>query len=640
MSVAATTGAVAGAAALAAYLDARFHIRNDLALGARPVSQLRIMLDLYLKVRRGKLLTYSVFEDRAGTRAGESVFLVFEGRQWTYSEFFRALQPVGNWLLKDLGVRRGDVVALDGGNSPEYLLLWLALEAVGAAPAFLNCNLTGRPLVHSIQLSGARLVLADDDVRPLVGPVEEELAGAGAKTVYYGPELFRTLTDTEPLPADRRADPDPMGLHSLMYTSGTTGLPKGVVITHGREAMIRTMAGKYLNLKPNRDRIYTCLPLYHASAHGLCVLACISAGATVVLSRRFSHKTFWPEVVASGATTIQYVGELCRYLVNAPAGPLDRAHRVERAWGNGMRPDVWARFRDRFGITCIHELYGASDGAGMMANANRGPFTENAIALRGPLWHLLNGGWERRVRVDPDSGEVVRGADGLAVEARVGEPGEAVFRLDARDPDRGGVPAYFGNRAATVSRRLADVFRRGDLWFRSGDLMRLDAEGRLFFVDRLGDTFRWRSENVSTSEVADVVGARADVAEANVYGVLVPNADGRAGCAAVVPTAAAVAAGGLDFEALATHCLASLPRYAVPLFIRVVREIEYTGTMKMQKGRLRAEGIELAAIARAAADKGEPAVDAMYWLPPGGAKAYVPFTEADLASLKAGRARL
>ncbi|KAI1486489.1 fatty-acyl-CoA synthase [Biscogniauxia mediterranea] len=634
----AIAGAVAGGAALAAYLDAKFHIRNDIKTGSRQLNQFLLTRTVLQRARENKLLIYSFFEERAGTAAGDNTFLIFEGREWTYTEFYEALQPVGNWLMKDLGIQKGEVVAVDGGNSPEYLMLWFALEAIGAIPAFVNSHLTAQPLIHSIKVCGARYVLVDEGIQSLVAPVEEELKSINARVIYYNPALFESFTDTETLPSSRHEGFEPLQTASLMYTSGTTGLPKAVVLTRAREMGMSLGRADVLPLKPG-DRMYTCLPLYHGAAHGLCVAPCVGNGAAVVLSRKFSHKTFWPEVHASRATHIQYVGELCRYLVNAAPGPLDRGHSVRMAWGNGMRPDVWERFRERFGIECINELYAATDGMLFCANANRGPFTRGAIALRGPLWHLLNGRGERRARIDPDTQELARGADGLCAP---GEPGETLARMDAADPDRG-TPTYFGNHEAAVRRRASGVFAPGDLWFRSGDVMRLDAEGRLYFVDRLGDTFRWRSENVSTSEVADAVGLFPRVAEANVYGVLVPNADGRAGCAAVVLRDGEGDAGGkvaFDWEEFTAHCRANLPRYALPLFVRVVRQLEYTGTMKMQKGRLRSEGIDLDAIEQAAKDRGEEAADTMYWLPPGEKSTYVPFTKRDLQELRAGRVRL
>ncbi|KAI1123705.1 fatty-acyl-CoA synthase [Nemania abortiva] len=627
MSLASIAGAAAGALAAGMYLDARLFIRNDLRQGNRTVRLALAMRYLAQKTRENKLLLYNVLEDRAGTPAGDNICLIFEDRQWTYKEFYNALQPIANWLLKDLGIRKNEVVALDGGNTPEYLMLMLALEAIGASSALLNNNLTGDGLVHSVKISSSRYVLTDKELESLVSPVQSKLKDGGTEVIYYSPAFMETLKDTEPLPKERHEGLDPMGTGILLYTSGTTGLPKGTILPRGRALLMARGVSGYLSLKPG-ERFYTCLPLYHASGSVVGTLPCLFGGATVVLGRKFSHSTFWQEVHRSKATQIQYVGELCRYLVNAPPSPLDRGHNVHQAWGNGMRPDVWERFRERFGIECINEFYGASDGMTTSFNGNRGDFTRGALGIRGPLWHLLNRD-ERLVRIDPDTQEVIRGKNGWAIEAKADEPGEMVNRINPADPDRG-TPQYFDNKVATEKRRVSDLFKKGDLWFRSGDLFKVDSQSRLYFVDRLGDTFRWHSENVSTSEVSDVISKSPQVAMANVYGVLVPNADGRAGCVALIP--AEGLENDIDLAALAAHCLASLPRYAVPLFVRVTKDLEFTGTHKLQKQKLRSEGIDLTAI-KASGD------DQMYWLPPG-ANTYVPFEQKDLDKIRAGRVRL
>ncbi|KAI0437188.1 fatty-acyl-CoA synthase [Xylaria telfairii] len=624
--VASIAGAAVGALAVGMYLDAKYFIRNDLRQGPRRLGMVLSMRYIAQKARENKLLYYNVFEDRAGTAEGDNLALIFEDRQWTYRELFHALHPITNWLLKDLGIKKGEVVAVDGGNTPEYLMIMFALEAIGASAALLNCNLTGNALVHCVKLSTSRYVLVDRDIQKLVSPVESELKDAGTETIYYSPSFIETLKDTEPPPKERRIDLDPSSIAFLLFTSGTTGLPKGVVTPRSRPLILGRGIGGYLGLKPG-ERMYTCLPLYHATALVLCTLPCFFMGATVVLGRKFSHSTFWQVVHKSKATHIQYVGELCRYLVNAPPSPLDRGHNVRMAWGNGMRSDVWERFRDRFGIECINELYGASDGISVAMNANRGDFSRDAIAVRGPLWHLMNRD-ERRILIDPDTQEIIRGKDGWAIEAKAEEVGEIINRIDVAEPDRG-TPQYFDNKSATMKRRVSDVFRKGDLWFRSGDLFKLDNQHRLYFIDRLGDTFRWHAENVSTNEVSDAIGEFPQIAETNVYGVLVPNADGRAGCAALVLREGE---NKMDFVALATHCLTRLPRYAVPLFLRITKSLDYTGTHKLQKQKLRSEGIDLTAIKKSGDDQ-------MYWLPPG-SEAYVPFDQNDLESIKAGQVRL
>lgn len=575
---------------------------------------------------------YHVFKDHAEGSNAENLFLIFEDRSWTYKQFFDDIHRVANWLMNDLGVNSKEVVALDGGNSPEYLLLWFGLEAIRACPAYINCNLTSGPLTHSVKLSDARYLIADRGTESLVAPCEEDLKAANVKVIYYDEHSIAALPDKTPIPASRHQGILPDELSGLIYTSGTTGMPKGVIMVRGREIVTAWGVSRYLALKPE-NRMYSALPLYHGAGHALCVTPVLWAGSTVVLSRKFSHKTFWPEVRKSRADILQYVGELCRYLINAPPSPDDKNHNVRMAWGNGMRPDVWEAFRTRFGIETINELYAATDGLGSSFNPNRGDFGRNAIAIRGAYWHWMNGANEKRVRMDIDTQEIVRDPKtGFAIEAGSDEPGEVLHRMESPEAAEQVFRGYYNNKEAGSKRFIHNVFTQDDMWFRSGDMMREDAHGRVYFVDRLGDTFRWRSENVSTNEVSDVLGEFDQIAEANVYGVQVPHADGRAGCAAVVPVAG-ITAENLDLSRLAEYAIATLPRYAVPIFVRVVPQLEYTGTMKLQKGRLRAEGADWEKIAASSPE------DRIFWLPPG-AKSYMPYGKKEWEDLQGAKVRL
>ncbi|KAL1630030.1 hypothetical protein SLS54_000890 [Diplodia seriata] len=646
--IAAAAAAAAAATSAAAYLNAKFHIAHDLRGELlTPVATAYILTRSYKK----RLLNHHVLEEQAA-RQPDHPFLIFDAasavdrREWTYAQFLRDVRRAARWLKDDLGVAVREIVALDGGNTPEYMILWFALDAIGAVPSFINCNLTSKALVHCVTLCECRYLLCDVETKPLVEPHEAELKATGKKatntrdpnhpfqvqTLYYSPTLTTTFLSSAPppaIPASLTATLTPHDLRALIYTSGTTGLPKATQISTLKDLLIGHMVASSLGLSP-RSRMYTCMPLYHIAAHGLCTLALLHAGGTVVLGRRFSHARFWPEVRAARADAVQYVGELCRYLLNAPPDPArDKEHDVRLAWGNGMRPDVWEAFRERFGVGEIAELYGATDGVAGAVNVNRGEFTRHALALRGVLWRVRNRGRSAIVRVDAE-GELVRGADGWAVRCADGEPGEWLQRMDRRQPDDG-FAGYYRNPGAGKKRKVEGVFEKGDLWFRSGDMIRLDAEGRLFFVDRLGDTFRWKAENVSTNEVSDVVGAFAQVAEANVYGVAVPHADGRCGAAAITFADGIADEEAFDFKGLAEHAVKSLPRYAVPVFVRVTPKLDYTGTLKMQKGRLKEEGMEVAKV--------EETGDRLYWLPPGGDR-YVRFREEDYARIKNGELKL
>ncbi|EOA81872.1 long-chain fatty acid transporter fat1 [Exserohilum turcicum] len=609
----------AGTAVLAAYLNAKYHIAHDVKNMSSGLSQyrkcMRFMAD---RAAQKRVLVYHVFEDQVGKQP-DHPFLIFEGRTWSYKEFFEAFMRVATWLIDELDVQVGEVVAIDGGNSPEYLMLWFALDAIGATTSFINWQLTGAGLVHCTKLCKSRYLIVDTDIKANVEPSRAELEEADIKILYYDPSFFASLSKSAPIASSRHENITLESTRGLMYTSGTTGLPKGVSISTGRELLTGYVLANQLGLKP-ADRMYTCMPLYHASAHGLCTTPSIYAGSTVVLGRKFSHKTFWPEVVNSGAVIIQYVGELGRYLLNSPKHPLERAHKVRMAWGNGMRADVWEPFRERFNIPVIQEGYGATDGIGPTINRNAGPFTAGCVGLRGVLWTWAFRNREVLVKMDVDTEEIMRDKNGFAIRCGVNEPGQVLHRLTPEV--LANVPSYYGNEAATHSRRISDVFEKGDLWFKSGDMLRQDADGRIVFVDRLGDTFRWKAENISTTEVADAIGKWSQITEANVYGVLVPGHDGRAGAASIV-MADGVTESTFDFGGLAEHAKATLPKYAVPIFLRVTRALEYTGTMKMQKGRLKKEGVDPDTVT------GE---DSLYWLPPDGNR-YVPFGKKDWLAL-------
>lgn len=378
------------------------------------------------------------------------------------------------------------------------------------------------------------------------------------------------------------------------------------------------------------------MPLYHSSAAILGLVSCLMAGRTLSLGRRFSHATFWPDVRRSKATAIQYVGETCRYLLAAPPSPLDKQHSVRFAFGNGMRPDVWGRFQQRFGIETVAEFYAATEGPGGLFNKSRNAFSRGAVGRSGTImypWFALQ---MVIVRLDFETNKLLRDEKtGLCIPAAWDEPGELLFRLDAKDVESK-FQGYFRNRDASNSKIVRDVRRKGDAYFSSGDVMRWDREGRWWFCDRIGDTYRWKSENVSTAEVGECLGRHEAVSEANVYGVLVPGHDGRAGCAAILLHGAESAVDGQPPElsdkvlkSLAEHAMGTLPRYAVPIFLRFTRQMEMTGTNKQQKHVLREQGCD--------PEKVSQAGDRLYWLKGG---TYVPFERKDWDEITAGRVRL
>lgn len=376
------------------------------------------------------------------------------------------------------------------------------------------------------------------------------------------------------------------------------------------------------------------MPLYHTSASILGLCTCLINGSAFILGRKFSTRNFWSEVRASEATIIQYVGETCRYLLAAPVQldlrtgqDLDRTNNVRVAFGNGLRPDVWNRFKERFGIDTIGEFYASTEGPIASLNLSSNDFTSGAIARYGMLatWYLKP--QIAVVEVDWETESPLRSPhnNGFCKRVPAGAPGELLYRVGpgSLSPN---YQCYFDDAQATNGKILRDALWKGDLWFHTGDIVRIDSEGRWYFCDRIGDTFRWKSENVSTAEVSEALGMHEAVDEANVYGVQLPHHDGRAGCAAVVLRRDVTKA---LLHELAVHVGDRLPRYAIPLFLRVVREMQATGNNKQQKHLLRAEGVDPTTAREAG--------DTLFWFQGG---RYVEFEDEDWEALKLGRIQL
>jgi fatty-acyl-CoA synthase len=530
--------------------------------------------------------------ENAVDRFEDHTALVFEGQRYTYRQLDALANRFAAWADAQ-GVKAGDTVALLLPNRAEYIPAWAGIAKIGAATALINNNLTGAALAHCLSISGAQHVITDKETLAAVETIRAGLAKPLTYWVLDGEdegENRRKLDLHEPkLPPERPSRERRAGLKArdvalYIYTSGTTGMPKAAKITHTRAQLyMRAFAGA--TNSNAEDKVYCALPLYHSTG-GLCgVGAALLNGGTLVLRRKFSATHFWDDIADNDCTIFVYIGELCRYLVNQPPHPKERAHRLKLAFGNGLRPEVWTEFQTRFGVKNILEFYGSTEGNVSMFNFDGQP---GAIGRVPPY---LRGNFAvRLVKFDVEAEAPVRGPDGLCLLTDVGEPGEAIglIKDDARHNYSG-----YADKAASERKILRDVFELGDAWFRTGDLMRQDADGYFYFVDRIGDTFRWKGENVSTTEVAEVIARYPGVDEANVYGVKIDRIDGRAGMAAITP--------GAEFklEGLRDFLVRELPNYARPLFFRITPAIETTGTFKYRKVDLVRDGFDPAKIEQA-----------------------------------------
>jgi fatty-acyl-CoA synthase len=516
-------------------------------------------------------------------------FVCFEGRQVSYAQHNAAANRVAHWA-DAAGLACGDTAALLMENRPEFLETWAGLAKLGVTTALINTNLSGRALAHALDAASTRTLVVGSELADRLETLDDEtrrgLRGwvrGEPGVAANGPEGTRDLdealsqqSDSEPdrsLRAERKAGDDLF----YIYTSGTTGLPKAARFSHTRFMGMGAMCNIVLALEP-KDVHYCALPLYHSAGGAMLVSSVLASGATIGLRRKFSASQFWPDVRDMKATAFQYIGEFCRYLLNQPMQEGERDHSVRVIIGNGLRPDIWEEFQQRFGIERIVEFYGATEGNTALMNI------EGKVGSvgRAPFSFVSNA---RLARYDVERDEHIRGDDGLCIECEPDETGELLGKID----DRLGRFEGYTSKADSDKKILRDVFDKGDSWFRSGDLLSKDREGYFYFVDRIGDTFRWKGENVSTQEVAEILGHFPGLEMVNVYGVEVLGQDGRAGMAAIQPADESA----FDPEALYRHVDAGLARYAAPLFVRILRDVEVTGTFKLRKVDLQKEGFDL-----------------------------------------------
>ena len=503
-----------------------------------------------------------MIEEHAETYGGLAA-LLSDGECLTYRALAERSNRYARWAL-DQGIGTGDVVCLLMPNRPEYMAIWLGITSVGGVVALLNTNLTGASLAHSVNLVAPRHIIVDGDLVERLAAARQGLEGTPRIWVHgldhdgFGRidrEIERhdggRLNDAERRPPsiDDRA--------LYIYTSGTTGLPKAAIVSHARVMQWSYWFAGLMNTRPS-DRMYNCLPMYHSVGGVLATGAVLAGGGSIVIREKFSARQFWSDVVRWECTLFQYIGELCRYLLHAEPHPRETEHHIRLCCGNGLRPDVWNAFQSRFQIPQILEFYAATEGNVSLVNVEGKPGAIGRIPLF--LAHRFPAAL---VKLDLETGEPLRTDAGFCIPCAPNEVGEAIGALLENTTNVGGRFEGYTSAEDTERKRLRDVFVPGDAWFRTGDLMRKDEHGYFYFVDRIGDTFRWKGENVATSEVSAAVASFPGIKEAVVYGVAVPGTEGRAGMATIVGD------DELDLVALRTHVADRLPAYARPVFLRM-----------------------------------------------------------------------
>ncbi|XP_015341987.1 long-chain fatty acid transport protein 6 [Marmota marmota marmota] len=516
-------------------------------------------------------------------RQPQKPFIIYEGDIYTYQDVDKRSNKVARVFLNHSSLEKGDTVALLMSNEPDFVHVWFGLAKLGCVVAFLNCNVRSNSLLHCIRTCEPKALVVGTD---LLGIIEEILPNIPQNVSVWGMKdsvpqgmisLIQKLSTSseEPVACSHRVASSLKSTCLYIFTSGTTGLPKAAVISHLQA--LKGSAGLWAFGCTADDIVYITLPLYHSSGSLLGICGCVELGATCVLKNKFSASQFWNDCKKYNVTVFQYIGELCRYLCKQPKREEEKDHQVRLAVGNGIRSDVWRQFLDRFGNIKMCELYGATEGnisfmnhTGKIGSVGRTNFFYKLFFN----FHLI--------KYDFQKDEPLRNEQDWCSQVKKGEPGLLISPVNTKNPFFG----YAGSYRHTKNKLLLDVFKKGDVYFNTGDLMVQDQENFLYFWDRIGDTFRWKGENVATTEVADVIGMLDFIQETNVYGVTVSGYEGKAGMASIIlkPNKS------LDLEKIYEQVVTSLPAYACPRFLRIQEKMETTGTFKLQKFQLVEEG--------------------------------------------------
>ena len=532
-------------------------------------------------------------------------YIAFNDRRMTYQELDKLSNKIAHWGIA-IGLSKGDIIPLMLDNCPEYIAVWLGLAKIGVAASLINTNLTGDALSHCIGIAldqfyipigRSHTVIIGNNYKEQIEAIKDKLAKT-YNIQYCGYEIdygdYSNSKDKEEgkltginATIHDHLDKDVSESYRntvtyndpifYIYTSGTTGLPKAAKISHLRFA-VAGYAFKHLYSVTKNDNIYIPLPLYHSNGGMLAVSLAWQAKTNIAIRRRFSATNYFLDCQTYKCSVGIYIGEICRYIVKTPATINDLIHPVRLMIGNGLRPDIWPTFVKRFGVT-MGEFYGSTEGNANLFN------TTGKIGAIGYLPWLLRLIYPVKiVKYDKDTGKLIRNDQGLCQECKSDEVGEAVGLIDDRDATRR-FDGY-SDKSATEKKIARNVFKPGDKWFRSGDLLKIDKSGYIYFVDRVGDTFRWKGENIATTEVSEVVTKTESVLDSNVYGVGVVGNEGKIGMVAIRLQEGMI----LDFENLYANVTDNLPKYARPYFLRILETVDMTGTFKYKKVELSNEG--------------------------------------------------
>ncbi|XP_011303224.1 long-chain fatty acid transport protein 4 [Fopius arisanus] len=551
---------------------------------------LKINILLWYWERKG--LTVAKLFTKQVEKNPDKIVIIFEDQRWTYGQLDEYSNRLARYI-RTQPMSRGDSVAVIMENRPEYVGTWLGLSKAGFVGALVNTNLRKDVLIHSIKAANSKSVIFGAELRDAIDEIKDKLPGVGLYQSSEKPDtpVVEGAVDLNKSMVNISSDAVEVDLSLgcprdkliYIYTSGTTGMPKAAVINNLRYMLMSCGVYYMLGLE-HTDRVYDPLPLYHTAGGIIGVGPALCVGITVVLRRKFSASKFWADCIEHRCTVAQYIGEICRFLLSLPPSPNDTAHNVRLMYGNGLRPQIWESFVKRFNVEQIGEFYGATEGNSNLVNIDNRPGAVGFVPRFGDALYRV-----ALLRIDDETGEPVRGPDGLCTRCKPDEPGIFVGKINPKKAvhDFRG----YADEKESEKKIIRDVFKKGDRFFNSGDILVMDELGYFYFKDRRGDTFRWKGENVATAEVEAVISNIIGLRDSVVYGVEVPGNEGKAGMVAIYDPHQT-----LCLQELADGLKKSLPAYARPLFVRVLAELPLTGTYKLKKGDLQVQGFDITQI--------------------------------------------
>lgn len=541
------------------------------------------------RAQRSNATAPQVFVENALKNPSKVLFMNEHNRNYTFQDVHHFSNQIGNYFTGH-GLKKGDDVALFMESSAEYITIWLGLSKAGVIPALVNNNQKRDGFIHSVNIVNAKAVIFDNQNREAVKEVMPVLKQRGVKFFMIGdgqvPEGAIGMQDLDQASKDFNLVPGNFTDKLLhIYTSGTTGYPKAVIIKNTRYITAGYGVNAILNIDQN-DIVYNCLPLHHFAGGIMGTSQAIIKGTPLGLRSKFSASSYFDDCIRYNATVGQYVGELCRYLFISPEKPSDKQHKVRVMFGNGMRPNLWLPFQERFKVPWIAEVYGTSEGNAQIVNLDGKPGACGFLSRFLPRKLMKKIYPVSIIKCNPDSGEPIRDEKGLCIPCEPGEVGQFIGKIVEKDPVRN-FDGY-SSKEETEKKIIKDIFAKGEKAFASGDLLYMDELGYCYFQDRTGDTFRWKGENVSTTEVEAVIMKESGLGDCVVYGVSVPGNEGKAGMAALTDPNKSI-----DVNVLLSRLQESLPNYSIPLFLRISDKIEATATFKLPKTSLQKESYDL-----------------------------------------------